>query len=324
MVMIRTTFDLAKDKLENHIGVIKMPLQQTTKKYVVMSLSSSPNKNRMIDVNTLTKKLIEGAQSALKARETGDYLTFAGDLMKNIELMSNLDGAKRNASDISDTDVYLLGFQMVNEQLDILQSEADLLLDRTNQLLSGLLNQNQKFLNQKILPYKSMDKMVKEINRKEYPLKVNIKPSDGFKDTIEITRFMSNEGLKINYWFKLIAGNQMLQKIPWSSTMNYVISKLGLNNQEKEVVDTAKKLVPKLIKFQEGGLNTKGAEISQFILIGCEGFGCLIGIAYVLIRRYCPANNNNQIQNINNNLPLQQVQNAEEEDEDIDGFGNPV
>ena len=141
MVMIRTTFDLAKDKLENHIGVIKMPLQQTTKKYVVMSLSSSPNKNRMIDVNTLTKKLIEGAQSALKARETGDYLTFAGDLMKNIELMSNMNGAKRNASDISDTDVYLLGFQMVNEQLDILQSEAELLLDRTNQLLSGLLNQ---------------------------------------------------------------------------------------------------------------------------------------------------------------------------------------
>ena len=104
----------------------------------------------------------------------------------------------------------------------------------------------------------------------------------------------------------------------------YGISKLGLNKQEKEVVDTAKKLVPKLIKFQEGGLNTKGAEISQFFLIGCEGFGCLIGIAYVLIRRYCPANNNNQIQNINNDLPLQQVQNAEEEDEDIDGFGNPV
>ena len=33
---------------------------------------------------------------------------------------------------------------------------------------------------------------------------------------------------------------------------------------------------------------------------------------------------NNQIQNINNNLPLQQVQNAGEENEDIDGFGNPV
>ena len=88
--MIRKTFDLAKNRLEDQIGVIKLPLQQTTKKYVVMSLSSTPNKNKMIDVNTLTKKLIEGAQSAIKARETGDYLTFAGQLMENIQLISNL------------------------------------------------------------------------------------------------------------------------------------------------------------------------------------------------------------------------------------------
>ena len=55
MLMIRKTFDLAKNRLEDQIGVIKLPLQQTTKKYVVMSLSSTPNKNKMIDVNTLTK-----------------------------------------------------------------------------------------------------------------------------------------------------------------------------------------------------------------------------------------------------------------------------
>ena len=119
--MIRKTFDIAKNRLEDQIGVIKLPLQQTTKKYVVMSLSSTPNKNKMIDVNTLTKKLIEGAQSAIKARETGDYLTFAGQLMENIQLISNLSGSKKNSSDISETDIYLLGFQMVTEQLDILQ-----------------------------------------------------------------------------------------------------------------------------------------------------------------------------------------------------------
>ena len=33
---------------------------------------------------------------------------------------------------------------------------------------------------------------------------------------------------------------------------------------------------------------------------------------------------NNQIQNINNNLPLQQVQNPEEVNEELDEFGNPV
>ena len=319
--MIRKTFDLAKNRLEDQIGVIKLPLQQTTKKYVVMSLSSTPNKNKMIDVNTLTKKLVEGAQSAIKARETGDYLTFAGQLMENIQLISNLSGSKKNSSDISETDIYLLGFQMVTEQLDILQSEAHLLLDRTNLLLSGLLNQNQKFLNEKILPYESMKTMVREINRKEHPLKVNIKPNDGFKDTIELTRYISNEGIKINYWFKLIAGNKMIQKVPWSSVMNYVISKMGLNKEEKEVVDNAKILVPKLAKFQEGGLNTKGAEISQFILIGAEGFGCLIGIVYVLIKRYCPAKTTNNEERIAIPLPPPQQQ---EENIEMDVYGNPV
>ena len=153
--MTRETFNIAEGRLKRRIGVIKYPLRSTTQKYITFSLAATPEKEEMIDINKLASSLIKGAQRTLEVADTCDYMAFAGDLFKTIELGVNTIGSSKNRSGISETDLFLLGFQLVNSQLDVLQAEANLLLDRTNMLESGLLDGNKKYLSEEILPYDS-------------------------------------------------------------------------------------------------------------------------------------------------------------------------
>ena len=271
--IIRRLADMAKVKLEKCIDIVKAPLQMTHQRYVTVNYGTT----RSAEENDLVTQLVNGGvdaiQQASTAAATGKWSNFASEYFKNTKkIINTFTGGKGfgGGDEITDSDLYLLSFIMIESRHGQLESRALSLLLRSEEICSGLLSPSVTSLIPEILPMESAKLMVKKLDEKLYPkFQINISPEDLYKGAIAISRAVSEKALRIFYTFEKIPRDQEIVKREWNGIFKYLLDEVKSFKNGAELVETLK-------SWTGAALNSVGAETGQWIF---HGANVILGLA---------------------------------------------
>ena len=255
-----------------------------------------------------------------EAVKDSKWIEFSFTLFEDVSNLLTTVRPQNVSGVVSDYDEYLLAWHVVESQHNSLYSRSLNLYHKADIYENGILNSNSETtLSEKILPQKSINEMIDSVNARliSSNKKVGVSKHDAKKQTVPLIRYSNRDDLKISYVFSTVDSNEPLITINWNNALESLYSKM------KSFKD-GEKLVKMLKTYLEGFTNSEGGELLQFIGVGVNFFLSMFGLGVTIRQQIQNGQINNQIQNINNNLPLQQVQNPEEVNEELDEFGNPV